>query len=186
MLKITIPETEYFNEETQEFVTVKETSLTLEHSLVSISKWESKWHKPFMTQEPKSIDETRDYIRCMTMTQNVDPRVYYCITNEHMEQVNKYIDEPSTATWFGERNGKAGRGYNKRVVTSELVYYWMIQLNIPVEFQKWHFNRLMTLIRVCSEEQEAAQGNHKMSKADILRRNKALNAQRRAKMHSKG
>ena len=186
MLKITIPESEYYNEETQEFVSIKETTLTLEHSLVSISKWESKWKKPFMSEEPRTIEESRDYIRCMTMTQNVDPKVYMCITNEHMKMVNDYIDEPNTATWFSNRQGKAGRGYNKRVVTSELVYYWMIQLNIPVEFQKWHFNRLMTLIRVCSEEQEAAQGKNKMSKSDILRRNKALNAQRRAKMHSKG
>lgn len=186
MLKITIPETEYYNENTGEIVSIKETTLTLEHSLVSISKWESKLKKPFMTKDPKTIEETREYVRCMTLTQNVNPDVYKCLTNENIKEINNYIDEPSTATWFGEKVGKAGRGYNKKVVTSELVYYWMIQLNIPVEFQKWHFNRLMTLIRVCSEEQEAAQGNHKVSKSDILRRNKALNAQRRAKLHTKG
>lgn len=186
MLKITIPANEFFNEETSEFVTIKETNLTLEHSLVSISKWESKWHKPFMTKDPKTIEETRDYVRCMTLTQNVNPDVYMCLSNENIEAVNAYIDEPSTATWFGEKRGKAGKGYNSRVVTSELVYYWMIQLQIPVEFQKWHFNRLMTLIRVCSEEQEAASGKHKMSKQDILRRNKALNAQRRANLKTRG
>lgn len=180
MLKITIPETENWDEINECFIYTKEQVLTLEHSLVSISKWESKWHKPFIENNNMSAEELIDYIRCMTLTQNVDPNVYYAIDRKSIEKINKYIHDPMTATWFSERTGPKG---DKQIVTSEIVYYWMISLQIPVEFQKWHFNRLMTLIRVCNEKNAPAK---KMTRKEILERNRALNEARRKQMNSNG
>ena len=146
MLQITIPPVELWDEEKQEFSMSKEYTLQLEHSLVSLSKWESKWCKPFLTKEPKTYEETLDYIKCMTLTQNVKPEVYGYLTRANVDDINNYIDAPMTATTFSEeRRGSAGR----EQVTAELVYYWMIALNIPFECQKWHLNRLLTLIKVC-------------------------------------
>ena len=181
MLQITIPAGEQWDEVKQEFiVSNKEQILTLEHSLVSLSKWESKWNKPFLSKAKKTREEELDYIKCMTITQNVDPVVYNFITNENMEQINQYIEAPMTATWFTEeKNNKP----NKEQVTSELVYYWMIALNIPFECQKWHLNRLLTLIRVCNVKNSPPK---KMSKRDIMSRNAALNAARKKKYNTKG
>lgn len=179
MLKITIPGREMFNEKTQEFFNTKEYTLQLEHSLVSVSKWESKWNKPFLDKKPKSIEETIDYIRCMTITQNISPDVYNNLTQENIDAVNKYIDAPMTATTFTNNKGKI----NNEVITSELIYYWMTALNVPMEAQKWHLNRLLTLIRVCNVK---SQPGKKMSKRDIMQRNASLNAARRAKLNSKG
>ncbi len=179
MLKITIPGREMFNEKTQEFFNMKEYTLQLEHSLVSVSKWESKWNKPFLDKKPKSIEETIDYIRCMTITQNISPDVYNNLTQENIDAVNKYIDAPMTATTFSNNKGKI----NNEVITSELIYYWMTALNVPMEAQKWHLNRLLTLIRVCNVK---SQPGKKMSKRDIMQRNASLNAARRAKLNSKG
>lgn len=179
MLKITIPGREMFNEKTQEFFNTKEYTLQLEHSLVSVSKWESKWNKPFLDKKPKSIEETIDYIRCMTITQNISPDVYNNLTQENIEAVNKYIDAPMTATTFTNNKGKI----NNEIITSELIYYWMTALNVPMEAQKWHLNRLLTLIRVCNVK---SQPGKKMSKRDIMQRNASLNAARRAKLNSKG
>lgn len=179
MLKITIPARETFNEITQEFVTIKEQHLQLEHSLVSISKWESKWRKPFLSDKNKSNEEIIDYIRCMNITQNVDPNVFLFLTNSNLKEINDYIDSPMTATWFNESNKKT----NREIITSEIIYYWMISLNIPFECQKWHLNRLLTLIKVCSEKNAPSK---KMSKREIMTRNKALNEARRKASHSKG
>ena len=141
MRQIIIPKIEMWDEVNEEFIYVEEQTLRLEHSLVSLSKWESKWCKPFLTKENKTIEETIDYIRCMTITQNVDPKVYNCITNEQINQVNQYIEAPMTATWFSkDKNTKTSR----EQITSELIYYWMISLGIPFECQKWHLNRLLT------------------------------------------
>lgn len=170
MLQITVPAAEYFDERTEEFINVKAYTLQLEHSLISISKWEAKWHKPFIGKEEKTEEETRDYIRCMTITQNVDPIVYLAIPNSEIQRIKEYINDPMTATWFNDRDKRAP---SRKVITSEVVYYWMISQNIPIECEKWHFNRLMTLIRVCSEK---SQPQKKMSKAD----RKSLMAQRRA------
>lgn len=179
MLKITIPARDMFNEQTQEFFQTKEYTIQLEHSLVSVSKWESKWNKPFLGKEKKSIEETIDYIRCMTITQNIDPVIYNGLTTDNIEMVNKYIDAPMTATTFPNNKGKM----NNEIITSELIYYWMTALNIPMECQKWHLNRLLTLIRVCNVK---SQPGKKMSKREIMQRNSALNAARRAKLNSKG
>ena len=181
MLKITIPSREYYDERNNEFVSTKEYTLQLEHSLVSISKWESKWCKPFLSKDVKTKEETLDYIRCMTITQNVDPSVYNNIGNDIIDQVNKYIEAPMTATWFTERGGGKKNG---KQTTSERIYFWMISLNIPFDpCQKWHLNRLLTLIKVCDIE---GQPSKKMSTRDVYSQNRALNNARKKRHNSKG
>ena len=180
MLEIIIPATEQWDEKNQEFITSKEQILRLEHSLVSLSKWESKWCKPFLSRENKTMEETIDYIKCMTLTQNVDDHVYNLLTIDNIKKVNEYISAPMTATTFSDSNKKGG---GREIITSEIIYYWMISLNIPFECQKWHLNRLLTLIKVCSIKQQPPK---KMSKRDVMSRNAALNAARRKQMNTKG
>jgi hypothetical protein len=180
VLKIVIPEGEDYDEEKNLFLPHKEQPLTLEHSLVSISKWESKWTRPFLSKQKMTYEETIDYIRCMTLTSNVDPECYRRLTDENIRQVEKYIDAPMTATTFSNRDGKSP---NRRLITSELIYYWMIALGIPFECQKWHLNRLITLIRVCNEENKPPK---KMGMGKTMRQNHSLNAARRKALHTKG
>lgn len=181
MLRLTIPlSPEGFNEKTDEFVEPRTVTLLLEHSLISLSKWESKWCKPFLAKEETTYEETIDYIKCMTTTQNVDPDVYNHLTQENVNQINEYISAPMTATTF--RDEKKGR-INNEIITSELVYYWMVALQIPFECQKWHLNRLLTLIKVCNIKNQPPK---KMSKGDVMRRNSELNAARRKRLNSKG
>ena len=179
MLQITIPGFEFFDERTGKIETVKGRTIQLEHSLVSISKWESKWKKPFLGSTEKTRAETIDYIRCMTLTQNVDPLIYQGVTYDNINSVNAYIEDTMTATTF--RN--SGRRNSGSIVTSEIIYYWMISLEIPVEFQKWHLNRLLTLIRVCDEK---SQPGKKMSKRDVMSQYKNVNAARRKKYGTRG
>ena len=182
MKKITIPSVELWDEQKQEFSYTTEQTIVIEHSLVSISKWEAKWCKPFLnSKEEKTTEETIDYIKCMTITQNVDPKVYDYLTNNNITEVNQYIDAPMTATWFSKENNKSG--LQREQITSELIYYWMIALNIPMECQKWHLNRLFTLIKICNIKNQPAK---KRSRKDIMRRNAALNAARRKKLNTKG
>ena len=180
MLEITIPETEQWDELTQEFVYPKAQTLQLEHSLVSLSKWESKWCKPFLSKEDKTFEETIDYIRCMTLNRHVPDEVYGCLTRNNIKQINEYISAPMTATWFSKDT--TGRG-SREQITSELIYYWMIALNIPFECQKWHLNRLLTLIRVCNLKNQPSK---KMSRREIMSRNAALNAARRKQLGTNG
>lgn len=179
MLQITVPAVEMWDESTETYINTKETTLQLEHSLVSVSKWESKWCKSFLSHTNKTYDETIDYIKCMTLTRDVDPSVYYGLTNDNIEQINKYIAAPMTATSFSDKNGKGGR----EIITSELIYYWMISQSIPFECQKWHLNRLLTLIRVCNIKNAPPK---KHSRREIASRNAALNAARRKQLNSKG
>ena len=181
-LKITIPEREYYNELTGEFGHTKKQTLVLEHSLVSVSKWESKWCKSFLTRNEKdklTPEELLDYVKCMTLTQNVDPKVYDYLTRQNYEEIGKYINAPMTATTF---HGK-GEKRNPHIITSEEIYYWMISLGIPFECQKWHLNRLLTLIRICNIKNSS---DKKMSKSEVMASNAMLNAQRRAARKSKG
>lgn len=183
MLQITVPETRFFNEQTSEFFTVPEKTIQLEHSLVSISKWESKWKKPFLDSQEKTKEETLDYVRCMTLTQNVDTEVYYRLSKENMEEISAYINDPMSATWFTE-DKQSGRGpHKKEIITSELIYYWMVALTIPFECQKWHLNRLLTLVRICNIKN---QPEKKMSKRATMSKNKALNEMRKAKLGTTG
>lgn len=179
MLKIFVPSGELFDELSGRFITVNGRELQLEHSLVSISKWESRWKKPFLSDQPKSREETMDYVRCMTISQNVDPNVYLGLSEANVNAVNKYIDDPMTATTFKNDKKKASH----QIVTSEIIYYWMISLGIPMECQKWHLNRLLALIRVCDEKN---QPGRKKSRKDIIAENRALNQMRRAKSGSRG
>jgi hypothetical protein len=183
MLKITIPGIEMYDESKNEFSYTKDTTLQLEHSLVSISKWESRWHKSFIATKNKTQAESLDYIRCMVITQNVPDSVYRGINNEIMKKINTYIDDPMTATTFSKEQEKSLKTSAHEIITSELIYYWMIALQIPMECQKWHLNRLLTLINVCNIKNTPPK---KMSKSEIYSKNKALNAARRAKYHSKG
>lgn len=180
MLRITIPATELWDENKQMFIDIKEQTLQLEHSLVSVSKWEAKWCKPFLNKEPKSMEESIDYVRCMTLTQNVDPEVYNYLTEDNFKTVNKYIESSMTATWFSDDKTSKSSGEQ---VTSELIYYWMVALQIPFECQKWHLNRLFTLIRVCNVKNQPSK---KMRKKDIMSQNASLNAARRARLNTKG
>ena len=180
MLTITIPAREMFDERTQTFSTTKEQTLQLEHSLVSLSKWESKWCKPFLSKDEKTAEETIDYIKCMTITQNVDPDVYNRLTNANIKMINDYIEAPMTPTTFSD-NKQGGGG--KEIITSELIYYWMIALTIPMECQKWHLNRLLTLVRVCNIKNTPPK---KMNKRDVMNKYASLNAARRQQMNSKG
>jgi len=179
-----VPDSEYYDERIGEFVTrkgCKGQTIQLEHSLISVSKWESKWHKPFLSNKEKTEKETIDYIRCMTLTQNVRPELYDNITYAQLKKVTDYIDDPMTATTF--RDNKKGGPSRRQIITAEIIYYWMVSLDIPFECQKWHLNRLLTLIRVCNEKEMPSK---KMGKKDIMKSNAALNAARRAKMGSRG
>lgn len=180
MLRIVIPASELWDESREVFVRTEAQTLQLEHSLVSLSKWESKWCKAFLSKNEKTDEELLDYIRCMTLTQNVKPDVYAGLTRDNLVQIQKYIDAPMTATYLSE--DKSGPT-NREVVTSELIYYWMIALNIPFECQKWHLNRLLTLIKVCNVKNAPPK---KRSKKDIMRSNAELNAARRKRFNSKG
>lgn len=181
MLTIQIPETELFDENTNEFIKIKGRTITLEHSLVSVSKWESKWKEPFLEKTERTIEQMQDYIRCMTLTQNVDPLSYKAIDIDTINRVIEYMGDPMTATTFSNNGGHNAK---KEVVTNELVYYWMSALQIPFDpCQKWHLNRLMVLIKIASEKNQPPK---KMSKSEIMRQNKALNAQRRAKYKTRG
>ena len=180
MLQIRIPGRECYNEARQEFIELPDKALQLEHSLVSISKWESKWCKPFLSSLSTMTNaELIDYIRCMTISQNVQDAVYYCLTDENLRQIQTYINAPMTATTFRAAPG----GRNQDIITAEVVYYWMISYGIPFECQKWHFNRLMTLIRVCSEMNAPGR---KKTRREILQENRALNRMRKARLNSRG
>lgn len=178
MLKLQIDETSLWNEKEETFIEVPKTSLQLEHSLVSLSKWEAKWHKPFLSTE-RNTEETLDYIKCMIMNNNVNENVVYALSNDNINKIKDYIKNPMTATWFTETQEES----NKEIITSEIIYYWMISLQIPFECQKWHLNRLLTLIRVCNEKNTPKKN---MSKKEIMERNRILNEQRKAKYRSRG
>lgn len=190
MLKIRIPDQEeqLWDEEKEEFIyrkAAKGCELTLEHSLLSVAKWESIWCKPFLENKDRTVEEMLSYVECMTVTPtNVDPEVYKRIPQSEFDRVNEYVNNPSTATTI---SGVKGRGSNKsgELVTSELIYYWMTAANIPFECQKWHLNRLLTLIRIC-EIKNDPKGQKKMSSNEIRKDYDKLNEARRKAMHTKG
>lgn len=180
MLQIEIPEIEFFNQKTGEFMPIKGRTLRLEHSLLSLSAWESKWKKPFLTDKEKTQEEMLDYIRCMTIDNNVDPNCYYALDLKTVNKIRDYIADPHTATTITDRRPRPVRN---EIITSELIYYWMIDCGIPFECQKWHLNRLLMLIRICGIK---GSPEKKMSMAAIFGQNRSLNAARRASMNSRG
>ncbi len=178
MLRITVPEKELYDERTEEFLYFKGGTLLLEHSLLSISKWEATWKKPYINTK-KTSDEALDYVRCMTINSNVNPLIYRCLTRENVKEINEYVDDVKTATTFHDESSK-----QQETITSEIVYYWMIAQNVPIEFEKWHFSRLITLLKVCAIKNNP--NKKKMSASEISRRNRELNRARRAKYNTKG
>lgn len=187
MLEIVIPETHQrlWDEIKEEFLYVdfKETKLQIEHSLISLKKWEQKWHKPFLATKDKTHEEIKSYVQCMTLNHGVDPNVYDWISNSQFEEIIKYIEDKMTATWFKDDALIGAQKNSREIVTAEIIYYWMIALNIPVEFQKWHLNQLLTLIKVVSIKNGKEK---KMDKKQAAMERAALNAKRRAEFNSKG
>ena len=180
MLTIEVPEREIYDEAKNEFIKVPRTVLKLEHSLVSISKWEAKYKVPFISNKQKKTEEQiLDYIKFMTITQNVDDVVYLGLTNGNIKAISDYIDDPMTASWVSDDK----KGRNNEAITSELIYWWMTALQIPWEAQKWHLNRLLMLIRIGNVKNQPPE---KLSKSQILSRNRALNEARKKKFNTKG
>lgn len=182
MLELVIQGDEGFNEATGEFEYTKNVSLQMEHSLISIAKWEAKHHKAYLSRKrDKTYEEMIDYFRCMTINKNVDPSVYYRISKEQMVEIEHYINDPMTATYMPQDDDSPG-GVSD-TITAELIYYWMISYNIPPDYRRWHINQLMALINVCSRKNSPPK---KRSTEAIQRRNARLNAERRARLNSKG
>ena len=180
MLTIKIPESEQFNSVTNEFIYTKEQTLNLEHSLLSLTKWEAKWKRPFLHTPNKTWDQALDYIRCMTINKNVDSVVYMNLPKEAIDRINKYIEDPMTATTFREEKNKG----SSEIVTSEVIYFWMLNYGIPFECEKWHLNHLLALIKVCSIKSQTS--DKKMSNAERLARYKDINRMRRKTLNTKG
>jgi hypothetical protein len=180
MLTIVVPGVEMFEEKSQEFITQNDVTLELEHSLVSLSKWEQIYEKPFLGKDEKSTEEVLGYVMAMTLTPNIPEEIFLKLSEGNLNKINEYIDAKMTATWFHEPPGAPA---SRDVITSELIYYWMITFQIPFACEDWHLNRLFTLIRVCNLKQAKPK---KMSRAEIAARNRELNAQRRAQLGTKG
>lgn len=180
MLQIVVKGTELFDEEACKRVKTKDVTLQLEHSLVSISKWESKWKTYYINNDKMTPEMSLDYVRCMTMNQNVDPTVYSRLTDSNMREITEYINDSMTATTFKKTN----QGSGQHIITNEIIYYWMTACGIPFDpCQKWHLNRLLTLIRVCDEKNAPRK---KMGKREAAAQRRSLNAARRARSGSRG
>jgi len=182
MLRLTVVTEEGFDDESQRFVPAATFDLELEHSLVSLSKWESRFEKPFLTSKDKSPEELLAYLEMMCLTTEIPPEVFPKFSRDNLDELNKYINSRQTATWFNDKDQRPSRD----VITSELIYYWMVAFNIPFECQFWHLNRLLTLIKVCNIKNTPPQKGRRMNRAEAMSRQNSLNAQRRAAAKSRG
>lgn len=182
MLTLETLETELFDEATQRFILVPSTTLVLEHSLVSLSKWEVQWGKPFHNGEAKTTEETHSYIQHMNSAPVPSELVFTLISDADITRISEYINEKHTATWFKvDPLAKP----NNEVVTAEVIYYWMIAHQIPMDAEYWHLNKLFTLIKVCNEKNKPPKKS-KMPTRDFAASRRALNAQRKAEMGTTG
>lgn len=188
MLTVTIPACDVYNEQTGEFLTLDHpVTLQLEHSLVSLTKWEEKWKKRFLDKyTERSREESNDYVRCMTITKNVDPIVYSVIPDSVMKKINDYVDDPMTATTFRERPGQVQAGSFNSRVSAEVIYYWMFSYGIPKECEKWHLNKLLTLIRVFNDKNNSSKNKRSTLNSEEMQNRSMINAQRRAALGTKG
>lgn len=180
MLKLLFGGEEYFDNEKEEFLIVGAFELELEHSLVSLSKWEAKTGKPFLSKSDKSTEEIRYYVEAMIISDNVPENLLVHLTQEHIDKINAYIESPESATTFGTMPEHKGRG---ETITSELIYYWMVAFNIPFECERWHLNRLFALIRICNLK---TQKPKKMSRTELSARNAKLNEARKKQYNTRG
>jgi hypothetical protein len=177
VLIIEVPLEESFDEEKMEFVTTSAYKLELEHSLVSLSKWEAKFEKPFLSNEDKTAEESLWYIEAMTITPDVPPEVFAKLSQKNIDDVSAYINGKQTATWFREDPNKPK---SREIITGEIIYYWMLSLNIDQECENWHLNRLITLIRVVNEKNAPPKKAGRMDRAEMARRRNELNQRRLA------
>jgi hypothetical protein len=180
MLVITVPGVESYDEKLEKFVSIGDITLALEHSLVSLSKWESIFEKPFLGNESKTPEEILTYIKCMCLDDYMPPEVFHRLSQANFESINTHIEAKMTATWFSDAPGAP---HSRDVITAELIYYWMTVFSIPFECERWHLNRLFTLIRICNIKQAKPK---KMSRGEIAARNRELNAQRKAQLGTTG
>jgi hypothetical protein len=180
MLTIVVKGEEFFDEETSSFINFDDVVLDLEHSLISLSKWEAKFQKPFLSAGDKTTEEVYGYVKAMILTPSFPDDVLYRLSSENIAEINAYIDSKQSATTFGDMPKPPGRS---ETITSELIYYWMVGFNIPWEAEKWHLNRLFSLIRICNIKQSKPK---KMSRNEIATRNRELNAARKAKLGTTG
>ena len=183
MLRLLIPDQDFWDPIKEKFISVKGANVELEHSLASVSKWEAKWHIPFHDERKKKTTEQNiDYIRCMCLTDDVDPKVFNYLTEQNVKDVMSYIEDSATATWFNDTANK--RRGKKEIITAEIIYYWMTAYNIPENYQFWHLNKLMTLLRVCAEKNNV--DNKKTNSSQLAAQRRALNAARKSKYHTRG
>lgn len=180
MLKIKLPGQEFFDDKAQEFVEIGSIELELEHSLVALSKWESIWEKPFLGPDKKTSEETLSYIHCMVVSPEIPIEDLYRLSEENIKDINEYINAKMSATWFNELTN---RKTSREVHTAEIIYYWMLTLQIPTECETWHLGRLFTLIKVVNEKNAPKK---KVPRRDVLQSYAQLNAQRRAQLNTSG
>jgi hypothetical protein len=180
MLTIVVPGEEYFDDEKQEFVTKGDVTLHLEHSLVSLSKWEEIYEKPFLSNEEKTPEEVLVYIECMILDPEIPPGVLSQIDDTIGSKINQYINSKKSATWFNELPPAPK---SSEMITSELIYYWLVMFRIPFEVENWHLNRLFNLIKICNIKNSKPK---KMSRSELAARNRELNAKRKAQLGTRG
>ena len=183
MLNIKIKGQELFIPDKNEFVTISDQVLKLEHSLVSISAWEEKWHEKFLNPNIQMTQEqVLDYIKCMTLNEDFPEEAYNFLSSEDVKQIKEYMEDPHTATTINTL-GQNRKKHTNKVTTAEEIYYMMFSYGIPKECETWHINKLLTLIEVFSVKNG---GEKKMSTREIMQQNAALNAARKAKLNTKG
>lgn len=179
MLTLVVAAREFYDEVKGEFINIPEQTLYLEHSLISLSRWESIWKKPYLSKTPKTKIEILDYIRCMSVNKSISSEVVMSLSDDQFRQINNYIEAPMTATTFQKDNTPP----NRQIMTAEMIYWEMISNQIPFDCEKWHLNRLFTLIRVCGIK---SQKPKKMGRQETINRNRQINQARRAQLNSKG